>query len=221
MPYSRPILLVEDNPADVRLLIEAFRELRQPHEVHTVMDGAEALDFLYRRGPHADKPRPELILLDINLPKLTGHQVLRTVKSDENLKSIPVLMLTNSDYTRDIQAAYDEQAEGYLRKPTDLSDYFAVVEQIEKYWTELPSAVTSSIFWVNTPAQPRDDSDVRRRVMGIPTPLNDPPKCRLREIERSTTASLCKLIEYAGDDGNSYYHFIGNEGATWVVNRRA
>ena len=215
-----PILLVEDNPADVRLLKEALREIHDEAELYTAADGEEALNFIHRRHEHADRPSPAIILLDINLPKLNGHEVLRAIKAESNLDHIPVLMLTSSDSARDIQVAYEQRADAYLKKPSSLSEYFNVVSQVKVYWTELPPTVKSSLFWVNTPVHPRHDPHSPKRVVGVPTPLYDPPKCTLREVESSITPSLCKLIEYVGADGNAYFQFIGSEGTTWVVDRR-
>lgn len=126
--------MVEDNPADVRLLKEAFSESQDSHELHTAADGAEALDFVYRRSDHANKPRPDLILLDINLPKVDGYGVLDAVKGSPDLMRIPVIMLTSSDSRADVQKAYQHRANAYLQKPSDLSDYFHVVQEVTKFW---------------------------------------------------------------------------------------
>jgi CheY-like chemotaxis protein len=128
------ILLVEDNPADVRLLQEAFRESGEQHELHIASDGQDALDFLFRRNEHGDKPRPDLILLDLNLPKIDGHHVLNMIKNDPKLRSVPVLMLTHSDSISDIQRAYENHANAYLKKPSDLMEYFDVVRHIGQFW---------------------------------------------------------------------------------------
>jgi CheY-like chemotaxis protein len=162
------ILLVEDNPGDVRLLKEAFRELNQSNELYTVKDGEEALDFLLGRNKHSNKPCPELVLLDINLPKVSGHQVLRVVKTHPSLRLISVLMLTSSEYEKDIQAAYDHQADGFLRKPVELAQYFEMVEQIEIYRIGLPTAVKASVFWVNTPIHPKQEARAYRRLIRTP-----------------------------------------------------
>ena len=139
------VLLVEDNPADVRLLEEAFRESPEPYELHTVVDGESALDFVHRRNEHADKPRPDLVLLDINLPKCNGHDVLQNLKQTPGLVRIPVLMLTSSDSIRDVAMAYDHHANAYIRKPTEVSDYFKVVVAVKQFWltiVELPPTDT-------------------------------------------------------------------------------
>lgn len=137
------VLVVEDNPADLRLLQEAFRDLDVSHKIFPVQDGEDALDFLYRRNKHSDKPRPDLILLDINLPKVDGHKVLETLKSEPDLKRIPVIMLTNSGSDSDVLKAYDHHANAYIQKPTDMSDFFTIVQRVEHFWlnaVKLPQA---------------------------------------------------------------------------------
>jgi CheY-like chemotaxis protein len=141
--YRRPyrVLLVEDNPADVRLLQEAFRESRDSHEIHIVEDGHEALDFMYRRFGYTDKPRPDLILLDINLPKLDGYAVLDAVKSEPEMMRIPVIMLTSSDCHADVMKAYNHRANAYIQKPSNIADYFHVAAEVTRFWlgvVELP-----------------------------------------------------------------------------------
>jgi chemotaxis family two-component system response regulator Rcp1 len=149
MKVHRPwrVLLVEDNPADIRLLREAFSDERDPHELESVVDGAEALDFVYRRSHYADKPRPDLILLDINLPKVDGHGVLAAIKAEPELMRIPVIMLTSSDSQSDVMKAYDRRANAYVQKPLDVCDYFRVVSQLTRFWldvVQLPSIPASS-----------------------------------------------------------------------------
>ena len=134
MRYAARVLLVEDNPADVRLLEEAFSESAEPYELHTVVDGEEALNFIHARNEHADKPRPDVILLDINLPKRNGHDVLKAVKGTPGLTRIPVLMLTSSDSVTDVTSAYDEHANAYIRKPSNIGDYFEVIAAIKQFW---------------------------------------------------------------------------------------
>ena len=136
MSLNRPcrILLVEDNKAEVRLLQEAFSEAADTTEIHTVHDGEEALNFVYGRDRYIGKPRPDLILLDINLPKLNGHQVLQRLKAEPDLKRIPVLMLTGSRSATDISTAYDNHVNAYLQKPADLRDYFHLVKELERFW---------------------------------------------------------------------------------------
>ncbi len=136
------ILLVEDNPGDVRLTIESLKESKVPNKVHTVEDGAEAVAFLRRQGKYADVVRPNLILLDLNLPKKNGREVLAEIKADEDLKRIPVLILTISRAEEDVLKSYNLHANCYLIKPVDLDQFLALVRSIEEFWlntVKLPS----------------------------------------------------------------------------------
>ena len=128
------VLLVEDNPGDVRLTTEALREGKIPHHLHVVSDGVEAMAFLRREGPYADAPRPDLILLDLNLPKKDGREVLGEIKADENLKRIPVVVLTTSQAEEDVLRTYELHANCYITKPVDLQQFIAVIRAIEEYW---------------------------------------------------------------------------------------
>jgi chemotaxis family two-component system response regulator Rcp1 len=128
------ILLVEDNPGDIYLTSEALKLGDIPKHVSVAMDGAEALAFLARRGRHAHAPRPDLILLDLNLPKIDGMEVLEWIKAEEDLKQIPVLILSTSNSERDVLSAYDNRANCYLTKPVDLDAYLDLVQEIESYW---------------------------------------------------------------------------------------
>jgi chemotaxis family two-component system response regulator Rcp1 len=129
------ILLVEDNPADVRLTEEALKEAANAlTRLHVASDGAEALDFLHRRGEYAAAPRPDLMLLDLNLPRIDGRQVLAEVKSDPDLRRIPVVVLTTSPSEDDILHAYDQHVNSYIRKPVDLDQFFDVLKAIDEYW---------------------------------------------------------------------------------------
>lgn len=128
------ILLVEDNPGDVRLTQEALKEGDLPNQLHVVKDGVEALAFLRREGVHADAPRPDLILLDLNLPKKSGREVLEVIKRDDGLKRIPVVVLTTSDAKTDIVQVYDLHANCFITKPVDLEDFMQVVRRIEEFW---------------------------------------------------------------------------------------
>lgn len=141
---GRPIeiLLVEDNPGDVRLTQEAFKEGKVRNELHVVGDGVEALAFLRQEGEYAESPRPDLILLDLNLPRKNGREVLAEIKEDPNLKRIPVVILTASQAEKDILNCYDLHANCYITKPVDLDRFIAAVESIEKFWltiVKLPS----------------------------------------------------------------------------------
>jgi CheY-like chemotaxis protein len=128
------ILLVEDSPGDARLTQEALRDARVANRLHVVSDGVEALDFLRGRGKHANAPRPDLILLDLNLPKKSGREVLQDVKSDPTLATIPVVVLTTSDADEDILRTYELRANAYVTKPVELEKFLGVVQGIEQFW---------------------------------------------------------------------------------------
>ncbi|MEX2569961.1 MAG: response regulator [Gemmatimonadota bacterium] len=133
---SRPveILLVEDNPGDVRLTREALREGKVQNNLHTAGDGVEAMAFLRREGQYADAVRPDMILLDLNLPKMDGREVLQAIKADPSLRHIPVVVLTSSEAEQDIIRAYDLHANCYVTKPVDLDQFIHVVKSIEDFW---------------------------------------------------------------------------------------
>lgn len=135
-PISRPIevLLVEDNPGDVRLTREALKEGKIRNNLHVARDGVEALAFLRREGEHAGAPRPDVILLDLNLPRKDGREVLGEVKQDPSLRQIPVVILTSSQADEDIVRAYDLHANCYISKPVDLDQFIKVVKSIEDFW---------------------------------------------------------------------------------------
>jgi chemotaxis family two-component system response regulator Rcp1 len=128
------ILLVEDNPGDIRLTVEALKEGKVRNRMHTVGDGEEALAFLRRQGPYAEAPRPDLILLDLNLPKKTGQEVLAEIKEDPDLRRIPVVILTVSEAEADIIKTYNLHANCYITKPVDLDRFIEVVKTIEDFW---------------------------------------------------------------------------------------
>ena len=128
------LLLVEDSEPDVRLTIEALREAKVKNRLWVVEDGVEAMEFLRREGRHADVPRPDLILLDLNLPRKDGRQVLKEIKSDDALKRIPVVILTTSKSEEDVLRAYDLHANCYITKPVDFNRFMDVVKSIEDFW---------------------------------------------------------------------------------------
>lgn len=128
------ILMVEDNPGDVRLTLEALKEGKVRNNMHTVSDGEEALAFLRRQGAYAQAPRPDLILLDLNLPKKTGQEVLAEIKEDPDLRRIPVVILTVSEAETDILKTYNLHANCYITKPVDLERFIEVVKSIEDFW---------------------------------------------------------------------------------------
>jgi two-component system, chemotaxis family, response regulator Rcp1 len=128
------ILLVEDNPGDVRLTKEALKEGKVYSNLHTVKDGVEAMDFLRRQGRYKDVPRPDIILLDLNLPKKDGREVLQEIKTDEALKRIPVVVLTTSKAEEDVVRTYNLHANCYVTKPVDLEKFMVVVKTIDSFW---------------------------------------------------------------------------------------
>lgn len=131
------ILLVEDNPGDVRLTEEALKEAKVRNNLNVVGDGEAALDFLYRRGRHAEAPRPDIVLLDLNLPRKNGRQVLAEVKADQELKRIPVVILTTSKAEEDILRTYDLHANCFITKPVDFEQFIRVVQSIESFWLSI------------------------------------------------------------------------------------
>ncbi len=128
------ILLVEDNPGDVRLTQEALKEGKVRNKLHVVGDGVEALAFLCQEGEYADAPRPDLILLDLNLPRKNGREVLAEIKEHPNLRRIPVVILTVSQAEEDVLRTYDLHANCYITKPVDLEQFIKVVASIEDFW---------------------------------------------------------------------------------------
>jgi chemotaxis family two-component system response regulator Rcp1 len=133
---GRPIdiLMIEDNPYDVRLTMEAFKDAKVSNNLSVASDGEEALRFLRREGEHAGSPRPDLILLDLNLPKKSGREVLEEIKKDPDLKRIPVVVLTTSGNEQDILRAYELHVNAYITKPVDLDQFVKIVEAVEDFW---------------------------------------------------------------------------------------
>ena len=131
------ILLVEDNPGDVRLAQEALKDAKVRNNLHVARDGVEALAFLRREGKYADAPRPDLILLDLNLPKKDGREVLAEIKEDENLRRIPVVILTISKDEEDVLKTYNLHANCYVTKPLGLDRFMEVVQAIEDFWLSI------------------------------------------------------------------------------------
>ena len=131
---SIDIFLVEDNPGDARLAKEALKESKVKNRLHIVKDGMEATDFLFKRNKHKDAPRPDLIILDLNLPKKDGREVLAEIKDDDDLKRIPVVILTISKAEEDILKTYNLHANCYITKPLDLDKFIEVVKSIEDFW---------------------------------------------------------------------------------------
>ncbi len=131
------ILLVEDNAGDVRLTREAFKSSKIHNRLHVVGDGEQAMAFLRKQGVHADAPRPGLVLLDLNMPRMGGREVLAEVKADEDLRRIPIVVLTTSEAEEDIVSAYDLHANAYIRKPVDLDQFVDAIRKLEGFWLEI------------------------------------------------------------------------------------
>ena len=136
--HTRPVevVLIEDNPGDVRLLEEAFRELRANIHIQVAKDGAEGLDMVEKRVGEKVQPWPDLILLDLNLPKISGHDVLERLKTNPSTRRIPIIVLTSSRADVDVRRAYDSHANAYLRKPSSLDDLISAAQQIKSFWME-------------------------------------------------------------------------------------
>jgi two-component system, chemotaxis family, response regulator Rcp1 len=138
------ILLVEDNPGDVRLTQEAFRDARMEVKLNVVMDGEEALKYLHRQPPYEDATRPDFILLDLNIPKKDGREVLEEIKKDPVLRYVPVVVLTTSNAEQDIVKTYNLNVNAYINKPVDFERFFDIVQKIEEFW--LMTAILPSSF---------------------------------------------------------------------------
>ena len=128
------ILLVEDSLGDARLTLEALRENKVLNHMHHVNDGIEAMEYLHKQGQYAEASRPDLILLDLNMPKMDGREVLQKIKQDPNLKRIPVVILTTSKAEEDIMKSYDLNANCYISKPVDLDQFMEVIKSIKNFW---------------------------------------------------------------------------------------
>ncbi|BFM41233.1 response regulator [Synechocystis sp. LKSZ1] len=136
--YEQPkvILLVEDSKADIRLVQEVLKSSTVAHDLRVVRDGLAAMDYLYQRNDHLDAPRPNLIVLDLNLPKKDGREVLAEIKTNPDLKRIPVVVLTTSHHEEDIQCSYELHVNCYITKSRNLKDLFKLVQGIESFWLE-------------------------------------------------------------------------------------
>lgn len=134
---SLDVLLVEDDPGDIVIAEEALRAGKVASTLHVVNDGVEALEFLRQEGQHQDAPKPDLILLDLNLPKMGGHEVLSHVKNDPDLRRIPIVVLTTSQAGEDIVRSYDLYANAYVSKPVDFDDFADVVKQIDEFFASV------------------------------------------------------------------------------------
>lgn len=136
---SIEILLVEDNEADIKLTQIALRQAKLENRLHVVRDGEEAVAFLCKKGSYVDAVRPDLVLLDLHLPKVSGAEVLTMIREDEQLKNLPVVILSTSDADKDIYESYELHANCYVTKPVDLRKFMAVVEMIEDFWSRIAS----------------------------------------------------------------------------------
>jgi two-component system, chemotaxis family, response regulator Rcp1 len=132
--WSIEVLLVEDSPGDARLTREALRDSNTSVQLHVVCDGVEAMEFLRREGAHANAPRPDLILLDLNLPRMDGREVLSLVKADPSLRTIPTIILTTSESEADVTTSYQLHANCYLSKPVQLEAFESLVKSIKEFW---------------------------------------------------------------------------------------
>ncbi len=147
------VLLVEDSPADVRLARDALLAGSVPKNISVVTDGAQAIDFVRRRGAFSKAPRPDIVLLDLNLPKRDGIEVLREIKGDPELRPITVIVLTTSQFPKDVNTAYEESANCYIVKPVDLDHFYQVMNGIEEFWmtlVSLPSLGNDPLFFSPT-----------------------------------------------------------------------
>lgn len=131
------LLLVEDNEGDIVLTLDAFEESKINTTISVVRNGQEAIDFLFRRNGYEQESKPDLVLLDINIPILNGHEVLKIIKQDPELKKIPVIMLTTSSNSKDIHLAYENHANSYVTKPIEMEDFLKAILKIEEFWLQL------------------------------------------------------------------------------------
>lgn len=142
MEHEADILLVEDNPADVDLTRESLEASRILSNLHVTSDGVEAMDFLLQRNEYSDAPEPDLVLLDLNLPRMDGRDVLRECKQDDRLRRIPIVVLTSSEAEADIARAYDLHANSYVVKPVDLDGFLEILQGLEAFWLRVVTLPT-------------------------------------------------------------------------------
>ncbi len=140
------ILLIEDNPGDVRLTIEALKESKIMNNMHVADDGIEAMSFLKKEGIYKDKPRPDLIILDLNLPRKDGREVLGEIKSEDSLKQIPIVILTTSEAEEDIIKSYELHANCYITKPVDMEQFIKVVKSVGDFWFSIVMLPPGDVF---------------------------------------------------------------------------
>jgi len=144
IPKLAEILLVEDNEGDIELTKEAFENARLRNNLHIAVDGEKALDFLFKRGDFKYAPTPDIILLDLNLPRVDGREVLQTIKADEALRRIPTIILTSSQADTDVVESYDLYANCYIVKPVDAVKFMEVVQQVENFWVDVVCLATQT-----------------------------------------------------------------------------
>ncbi len=128
------ILLIEDNPVDIRMTQEAFKDYRVANNLHAVTDGMAGMDFIYQRGEYKDAPRPDLILLDLNLPKKNGREILNEVKADPKLRAIPIVILTTSELDEDMMGSYCHNANAFITKPIEFDDFVTMMRTVGDFW---------------------------------------------------------------------------------------
>ncbi len=152
-PNARPveILLIEDNPVDIRMTQEAFKDYRVANNLHYVTDGQAGLDFIYKRGEYKDAPRPDLIILDLNLPKKDGREILDEVKADPKLRAIPIVILTTSELDEDMMGSYCHNANAFITKPIEFDDFVTVMRTVGDFW----------LTFVKLPGEPHGGSSTR------------------------------------------------------------
>jgi len=217
--HSTPIeiLLVEDNPADARLAQEAFRDAKVANHISVVQDGMEALAFLHRAGPYAQSPRPDLILLDLNLPKKDGREVLAEIKQDPHLRRIPVVVMTTSQAERDIVTSYDLHANCYVCKPVDLDLFLAAVKSIEEFWLtivklpldgdqpEAPAArpASQSRSPISHPIKPRTQPTLPAAPLPETALSNLPPSATIRVLLVEDNPADARLVVEALSEATS------------------
>ena len=143
-PKMKPghILLVEDNEGDIVLTLDAFEDSKIKTEISVVKNGRDALDFLFQRNKYELVKRPDIVLLDINIPVFNGHEVLRQIKADSNLKKIPVIILSTSSSPKDIDLAYENHCNSYIKKPLDMDEFLAAILKIDEFWLRLSTLTT-------------------------------------------------------------------------------